>query len=609
MKRYLNYHFENIITKSSNFVYFLLIIASLSALFMLGLQIFFGLAENDSLFNLWWDSLSEIISIGEGSSSKERIINFLFWALSVAISGTIIAFLTAKVSSFISNLNRGESFVIDKNHYVIIGWNSNVYKVFKEIETANLNQKKPTILCFNEMGNVEMRAKIDIEYPDQKNIRIITRTGDIYSVLDLERTNAVESKSVIILDDHVKKDFNIETTILAMRRTLKDSSVNIIAQFKNPENIPVLSNLIGDQLLPIHKNKVIANLTAQSIRSSLIQEVMMDFMDYDGDEIYFFPSDKLVGKKFMHAMLFLNDITIIGILDFENNIILNPDKNHIIQSTDKLIVIAEDDTNVLDYKPADNVLKILDSLSVPKDEMSISEKESKSILVLGWSELGQLIVDSAISFLGEESELFFIYNDNLINSKPNVNASNSKTTLIQCSENEHIQIENLISENNFDIILILGYDDVYSAEVSDTYAMMKNIFVKSYLDNNSETRIILHLNDGAKKNLISSEIESEFIVSDVLSALMITQLADNPLLRGIFEELFSDEGLKINLRPYENDSGLENGQLVLIEDLIIESIKKDETFIGCVVNGQLFLNPKKNQKIEFNESILRIVIS
>lgn len=304
MKRYLNYHFENIITKSSNFVYFLLIIASISALFMLGLQIFFGLAENDSLFNLWWNSLSEIISIGEGSSSKERIINFLFWALSVAISGTIIAFLTAKVSSFISNLNRGESFVIDKNHYVIIGWNSNVYKVFKEIETANLNQKKPTILCFNEMGNVEMRAKIDIEYPDQKNIRIITRTGDIYSVLDLERTNAVESKSVIILDDHVKKDFNIETTILAMRRTLKDSSVNIIAQFKNPENIPVLSNLIGDQLLPIHKNKVIANLTAQSIRSSLIQEVMMDFMDYDGDEIYFFPSDKLVGKKFMHAMLF-----------------------------------------------------------------------------------------------------------------------------------------------------------------------------------------------------------------------------------------------------------------------------------------------------------------
>lgn len=306
---------------------------------------------------------------------------------------------------------------------------------------------------------------------------------------------------------------------------------------------------------------------------------------------------------------FLNDITIIGILDFENNIILNPDKNHIIQSTDKLIVIAEDDTNVLDYKPADNVLKILDSLSVPKDEISISEKESKSILVLGWSELGQLIVDSAISFLGEESELFFIYNDNLIKSKPNVNASNSKTTLIQCSENEHIQIENLISENNFDIILILGYDDVYSAEVSDTYAMMKNIFVKSYLDNNSETRIILHLNDGAKKNLISSEIESEFIVSDVLSALMITQLADNPLLRGIFEELFSDEGLKINLRPYENGSGLENGQLVLIEDLIIESIKKDETFIGCVVNGQLFLNPKKNQKIEFNESILRIVIS
>lgn len=616
MRRYLNYHFENIITKSSNFVYFLLIMASLSALLMLGLQLAFGLLGEDTFFNHWWNSLTKIINVGGGGTLKERIINFMFWGLKVAISGTIIAFLTAKVSTFINNLNRGESFVIDKNHYIIIGWNSNIYKIFKEIETANLNQSKPTILCFNGMNNVEMRTKIDIEYPNQKNLRIVTRTGDTYSMLDLERTNASEARSVIILDDNLKKGFNIETTILAIRRILKNSSIKIIAQFENADNIPILSDLMGNQILPIHKNKVIANLTAQSIRSSLIQAVVMDFMDYDGDEIYFFPSEKLIGISFKQAMLFLQNITIIGVLKSDGKVYLNPDKNYIITKNDELVVIAEDDTNLLDFKEDAAIYQKMNKISNQPKSKIIFTKETKSILILGWSELGQQIIQSAIPFLDENSTLNFIYNESLVKSEPKIEDYNIKTSIIKCPDNDQECIGKYLKEATYDIILILGYDDMYSQEVADTFAMMRNLYVKSILKQNESTentRIVLHLNDGSKKNLISVETEieteSEFIVSDVLSSLLITQLADNPRLWSIFEELFSDSGLKINLKPLPDSQLFKAHESIIVEDLILTTIENDETFIGYVLNDKLFLNPPKKSSIINNSSLLVIVIS
>jgi len=208
MKLFFKYHLENFIARKSNFVYFLLVISIISALLMLGVKGVFGMNDDKPFLDQWWDSLTNIINIGSGDNFNERLVNFLYWALGVAFSGTIIAFLAAKVSNFITNLNKGKSTIIDTNHYVIIGWNANIFNIFAEIQTANLNQSKPTILCFNGLDNLEMRAMIDLEISKFKKIRVLTRSGDVYNIADLARTNAKNAKSVIILDDTVKKNFN-----------------------------------------------------------------------------------------------------------------------------------------------------------------------------------------------------------------------------------------------------------------------------------------------------------------------------------------------------------------------------------------------------------------
>jgi len=610
-KKFLRYHFENKITKSSNFVLFLLMVSALTALIMVAFQYSIGVLEQNNFINSWWDSLTSIISIGEGNSLETRLVNFLFWCLNVAISGTIIAFLTTKVSGFIFNLNKGRSIIIDKDHYVIIGWNPNIIKIFKEIENANLNALKPTILCFNSMDNVEMRAKIDLEYPDQKKLRILTRTGDCYNISELGIANLQEARSVIVLYDMLIENYNIETTILAIRKNIPKSNVPIIAQFADPTNIKILSNIRGNNVIGVHTNSIIASVTSQSIRNKYISMVFMDFLDYDGDEIYFYSSEQFVGLNYMQASLYMDKVTLIGIINNKGEINLNPDKAILISDGDQLVVIAADDLININIEKNDDVANSLNEIQI--NNAIKNDTNKKAILFFGWSELGQEILNKTIPFLDKDCEVSVAYRTDLVTNLPVIEHNDAvNISLLPFDKNRQLITSDYLLENNFEIILILGYNDCLSEEVADTFSLMQNLHLKSSLSEISiinKPRIVLQLNDGSKKNLIDIEEDNEFIVSDVLSSLLMTQLADNPKLKIIFDELFSVEGAVIHIHPISEYLDITSFTQVKVTDLIISCLSCNETFIGYIENEELFLNPEKAAIISNLESVSVVVLS
>ena len=606
MVSYIKYYFENFISRKSNFIYFLILMGAVFAVIILIIEMSFGLLEEGSLFNLWWNRLLQLLEIENSEDGNgKQIVNLLYWVFSVAFTGTIIAFLAAKISNFINDLKKGLSRVIDTNHYVIVGWNSSIFKVFQEIKIANKNQSKPTILCFNGMDNIEMNAKINLEFPNQKGLRIITRSGNIYSAQDLARTNMINSKSVIILDDSIVPKFNIETTILASKINFEQQNIPLIVQMKEDYNIPVLIEIMPNQVYPIHKNKIISNVTSQSIRNKHISAAVMDFLDYDGNEIYFLVVNKLIGKSFKQAMLLLSEVTLIGIKEKNGNLTLNPDKEYIILKDDLLIVIAEDDDDDIELNEYTIVDKKLNELKISLD--SELEKDRLSICILGWSKLGQQIYERTIPFLSVDSEIHFAYKEDLIHKAPKISdqyKTNHKTTILNHDQNK--DIETILINNIFDVILIVGYDDVTSQEVSDTNSLLLNFYIRSILDkqkNDKPTRIIIQLNDGTKKELIPKNKYNELIVSDTLSALMISQLADSPRLWEVFEELFSFKGLKINVSTIFKYLDTKEIKSIKVTDLILLALEKNQIFIGYVFQDKLHINPPKSEEISIDESL------
>ena len=610
MLNYLKYHFENKITKSSNFIIFLFIIAGLSAIIMVGIQHSIGLDTKPNLFNSWWESLTSILSIGSGDTLESRVSNFIYWCLNVAISGSIIAFITTKLSAFISNLNKGHSQIIDKNHYVIIGWNSNIFKVFEELINANLNQPKPTILCFNSMDNVKMRAKIDLEYPNQKNIRIITRSGDSYNLSELSIANLDKAKSVIVLYDELKPSYSIETSLLAIRKNIPNGDVPIISEFHDETNINVLSDLKGKNIYGVHTDSIISSVTAQSIRNKHIASVIMDFLDYDGDEIYFYPGDQYMGLTIRQVSSSIKGATLIGVLSLDNKIKLNPEADKIIANGDKIIVIAQDDDLTLSI---DETLK-QDNKSFSKVVRNEGDaKEKKSILVIGWSKLGQSIIENTLPMLEKGSNVYVSYRSDVLTKEP-VILNQVNDVLLQTipfNQNRSSISAEFIKNKKIDTVLIIGYNDLYSKEIADTFSLMQNLQIKTVLDEmdpEERPRIILQLNNGAKKNLIDVDENNEFIVSNILSSLLMTQLAENPKLQLIFEELFTPAGCEICIKSISYFIETTENNSIQISDLINSCLDNNATFIGYIENNNLVLNPDKTVNVTITEDLKVVVI-
>jgi len=610
MRLKFRYYFENFIAYKSNFIYFLLLASAVFSIIILALEFSLGLGEDGSLINLWWQRFQRLLEIdGSSDNLNQRIVDLIYWVFNVAFSGTVIGFLAAKIKEFIDNFKKGHSIVIDEGHYLILGWNSTIFTIFEEIRNANENQLKPTIVCYSNMNNTEMRNKIDLEFPDQKNLRIITRSGNLNSVAELRRTNMKKSKVVIILDDFSSSNFSLETVIMAVRMSLGRNTIPIIIQTRSNENISLLNEIFKKQIYAIEKNKIIANITSQALRNRHISSVILDFLDYDGDEIYFYPANNFVGKTYKQTMLMLTSVTLIGVRRNDKELLLNPAKDYIIELEDQLIVIAEDDNLKLEFSIMDNLNNSLNKLII--EDQSNVKKENLSILVIGWSSLGEQIINNATPFLGEGAKLTYLYNCNYIKSEPSIKDFISETEFIRYTENKEEIIKDLILKYQFDVILILGYDDIFSAQKSDANALLVNAYVTNLLNSEglNDIRVILKLTDGSKKDLIMDNKFNELIVSDSLSSLIITQIADNQELWSIFEELFSDTGKKINVSPI-SDYDLTNKDLELsVYDLIFLSLKRNQNFIGYIVKDKLFLNPIKNEKIEMNDSLSIVYIS
>lgn len=606
-KKYFNllkYHFENALSKGSNFVLFLLAISSISAVIMALLESFFGISDGFN-FSTWWNSLTNIIKLGKGNSGHERVITFIYWALNVAISGTIIAFLTAKVVTLFQKLNSGKSQIIDTKHYLILGWNNNIFQIFNEIAEANLNQSKPTVVCFSAFPNTEMQSKLNLSKIKNIRIRIITRSGNLYNENELLRLNMNEAKSIIVLNDESVVDFNIESTLLVTRKILSDVKVPVIAQFNNSENIDIFSRS-DKNLLPVNNSSVMASITTQAIRNKEISEVILDFLDYDGDEIYFFPPDILAGKTFDQCKLQVMNISIFGIFTNNKSILLNPDGNTIINSDDKLVAIAEDDGLEIFFKNESDIVT-----QEPQLNKNVDKKEKKSILFLGWSSTGQLVLDGIQQFIDDKSHIGIYHQPNSSMDPPRYKQEFINLSCKEVKSSSSLIDIEYIEKTNVDTIVILQSEQKeLNQEKKDTLNLILDLNLNELkkagkIDKN--IRVILHLNDGSKKSLTQKDSSHEFIMSDLLTSLLITQLTDNPFLAGIFDELFQEKGAKICINPLSKFVSISSSTFEVWQ-IISHINKNNHSFIGLTKNEELILNPNKRMIINYDDKISIITI-
>lgn len=567
-----------------------------------------------------WKSLMRTLdpgTMGGDTGWGFRVVMLLVTLGGIFIVSTLIGILASGISSKLDELRKGHSFVIESNHTLILGWSEKIFPIISELIIANENQKRPVIVILASKDKVEMEDEIKIRLPDTKNTRVICRSGSTIDSNDLEIVNPHEAKSIIILaEENGDPDISVIKSILALTNNpaRQKEPYHIVAEISKHENREVAEMIGSGEVTLVHTEDLISRVIAQSCRQSGLSIVYTELLDFDGDEIYFQKETGLTGKSFKDAVMSYEDSTVIG-LNFKNGRIhVNPPMETVLQDGDEIIAISKDDdtiklSGVSNYDINETVF-CSGKQVVPVVEYT---------LILGWNCRASAIIRELDNYLAPGSTLTVVADgtdaEELI-KELNKSIKNQSIYFRRGNISDRKMLD-LLGLEKFNHIILLCYSDSMPEADADSKTLITLLHLRNIEQNTGhDLSIVSEMMDIRNKELAEVTEADDFIISNKLISLMLSQLSENRQLKAVFDDLFDAEGSEIYVKPitdYISTGGQVNFYTlceaasrkghIAIGYRIIEFSHNVEKAYGVVVN------PKKSEMIVFTDKDKLIVIA
>lgn len=623
LRERIKYTFDNIMSKGTiSAILLLLLVSFIIVVFIatsISLMNIYPEGEKDiNFFEAVWISMTRTLdpgTMGEDSGWAFRALMFLATAYGILMVSTFIGLVSNGILTKIVELRKGRSRVLEKDHILILGWSSKIFTIISELIIANENQKSPIIVILADKDKVEMEDELKEKIPKRKNTRIICRSGDPIDINDLKIGNPHFTKSIILLDNHKKdSDAEIIKVILALISNRKErvTPYHITAEIESKKNLDVAKMVGKEEVELILADEFISRIMVQTSRQSGLSIVYTDLLDFVGDEIYFQEEPKLVGKTFKEALFLFDTSSLIGI-QTDDNIILNPPLDTIIEKGTKVIAISEDDdTVVLSNK------KFFINKNVIQNEDYPGLAHGK-ILILGWNRKAKIIIRELASYSSSIPAIMVVAElDNMQDTIAKLNKDFPATQIeYQVADTTDREVLENLEINDYEHLILLSYQDNYKTQQADA----KTLITLLHLRNIGEKwgmvlNIVSEMLDVKNRDLASVTNADDFIVSDDIISMIISQVSENKYMMQIFEQLFKAEGNEIYLKPAIGY--IEPDKEIDFYTVLASAINKNEIAIGYrliehqrdkSMNYGIFLNPVKSEKFSLSSIDFVIVLS
>jgi ion channel POLLUX/CASTOR len=521
---------------------FVVIVAGIVALFAL------GPAEDPAISfdEAMWMTLMRTLDPGtmggdEGTSFRAAMLIVTFGGLIVVAS--LIGVVANAFDTKVEQLRKGNSRVLESDHTVILGWSPKVFSIVHELAIANESRRRAAIVILAEGDKLEMEEELHSRVRSTGRTRVIVRSGNPMNLTDLDIVSPHQARSIIILapEGHDDPDAVVVKTALAITNNpgRKTEKYNIVAELEGASYIEA-ARLVGrDEAHWVLASDLISRITVQSIRQSGLSSVYAELLTFDGDEIYFTDQPALTGRTFYQAQLAFSDTTVIGLVH-SGETILNPDAGTIIANGDQLVVVAEDDSTI----------RVSGNSGVPDTSVIVESARTaiaaERTLVLGYNPSLHLILQnldenvsspSAIQIVADVDEPTFAALPNLA-----VSFRRADTTSRAVLEE--------LDASSFDHVVVLAYTEHLDIQQADTKTLITLLHLRDLeAKAGTDLNIVSEMLDDGNRELAEVTKADDFIVSDKLVSLMLSQVSESRQLTEVFDHLFVAEGSEIYLRP------------------------------------------------------------
>jgi hypothetical protein len=371
----------------------------------------------------------------------------------------------------------------------------------------------------------------------------------------------------------------------------------------------------SDLVQPVLTNDLIARVVAQTSRQSGLSVVYTELMNFSGDEIYFtdLPAS-LVGKTYGDSLFVYEDSAVMGLKRADGTILMNPPMETDLRLGDRLFALSEDD----------DTIRLSGLESIPVDESAIRSGKNarkpapEKCLILGWNRSGATIICELDSYVAKGSETTIFSDAFNVEKQVRENcgrAANQKITVREGETTDRALLEKL-NITEYDHVIVLAYGSLEPQE-ADAKTLVTLLHLRDIAERDETPfSIVSEMLDLRNRELAEVAGVDDFIVSEHLVSLMMSQLSEDADLFAIFTDIFDPEGSEIYLKSVSDY--VEVGVPVNFYTVTEAARRRGETAIGYRLTSQsddaaksygVHTNPKKSQPVTFAAEDKVIVIA
>lgn len=642
LKKKIAYWFDNHLSHGAT-QQFMMLFA-----FILLVMLVFGFVSwimngTDSVGKGIWESFLHLLDPGtiSGTEGIRLIVPMaIVTVIGLVFTGMLISIINNALEEKLSSLRKGHSQIAEKYHTVVFGCNDDTYSIISEQIEANRNvveddfkHTNPCVVVIEDLDKEEMDNRIKAHIPDFYNTRIICRSGKLTQENLYETVALEEASSIIIRCTNDLMTLRIALAVGTYLRKYRGSTPHITTMVNDTNSMnAVVSALEGFDTQVFYFDRWLARITAQACRQPGLSYVFTELFNYEDAEIYVEERDHngkpldFTGVSFKDAIGQFTQSTLIGVvrkdsIDGSDRMYIAPKPDFEIQQGDKYIVVADDD-NMVRIDP-NEVAKQKFDLDYKTAEYKSFDRQEMHLLILSWNKGLPEVLTNLDDFASEDSTAKIVamreYKEieQIKNQLKNIDIDFQFTRDLY----DKSYLEGLITDDITNILLLCR-DDL-SKEDADAQTMMillqlRGLIRERELRTGKKRNVVItsELNISDDQKLMQLTSVDDFIVGSEIANRIITQVANVPELKAVFEELLTAAGADFYLRSISNYLCFNEGEdTIRIEfrDLVRICYEHGDIVIGWLsLNDGVITykcNPDKSQMHSFRSSDKLIIIS
>jgi hypothetical protein len=579
------------------------------------------------------------MNIDETSDASYKAVAILAGIAGVVIFSALIAVITTALETKIDKLKKGHTKIVESGHSLILGWNDRVTEIIRELTIANDSEKDPCVAILAELPKEEMDDILEMRLPDRLNTRLVTRSGTVSSLLNLEIVSLESCKSIIILAhcndaaspaDRATSDTRVIKTILGVIASKPEGqNLAIVAEVFDARNREIVETITEGQVTTFDTMDILSKILVQTSRSNGLSVVYSEIMSFDGCEMYFEGGD-WADAMFGEMQFHFPDGILMGIRRENGELLINPAADTTVGSDDDILILADDDSTI----------ECLPQPVAPHRDLQPEERQGavrvERELIIGWNTKTEIIIREYNDYVKAGSQI-----DVLIHRHGDESASAQRQREKAREQLTGLEVElpnlkinlreaDLMASQTYDHLDLAAYDNLLvlsqgdegdDPEKIDSETIIILLILRNLLKElpaaQPRPKLITEVMDTKNQSLVARAGVNDFIISNQLMSMLFAQISEEPDILRVYDQIFSEDGSEIYLKTTEMYFK-EFPVTATYADLIAVAQNREEVCLGIKLHqhvGDLDKNygvkliPEKNTVYQLTENDHLVVLA